>query len=669
MVAGIGALAVLAVGAFTVQAVVRAGGSGASSPEAAVERLAEAIAAEDPVAAAAALAPDEVATLGDLLAEVTDRAEDEGFAPEGDTFAGIDLTAEDLTYEVEPLAGDVARVHVVDGTLGYAFDPDDLSDRTRRLLPDEVEASSDEADISDEVDDVVDEDQAYLVTVRRGGGWFVSVAYTIAEQVVDGLDLAEADFDADVERRDPAPDPEAAVVALVEAIGQLDLRDVTAALPEDEWAVLVPYEEALTELLEGEAEDELAPDPDLEVTDIDVEVEEQGGGLAQVRVLGAEGTVEGSDGEVGWELDGWCLRSEVMEELVDDTCAAADDTYLGRALLPDDPTVVVVEERGGWVVSPVRTIFQGIRDVLPHLDHDVVVTLVGRPDLVEPAGEAPLGETFEVDLGDAGVATRTVTVPEDGEVIVTVDDETDAYLVDQDGDELERELEGYTVAAGRSYLLVLERQSRDGDAPVTVTLGRVVDEDLGEVSLSGTVEGVVSPAEPVRRVAFTVNREVTAEPVVDGDADVEVFEDGELACVEGERCSFAPGSDYLLVMRRGGLLGDDEVDVSVAFEVVAPPAPGSGSDATVDGDTVATGTLEDDLDVAFHDIVVPDGVSVVVTVAADDPDEDVDVELDGESYAVDGDEVLVVDGPLEATMEVYLFTAGPATYTITVEPA
>jgi hypothetical protein len=669
VIAGLGVVTLLTVGAVAVQALVGGGGDGANSPEAAVARLVDAVAAEDPVAAVAALAPDEVQSLGDLVTEIEDRAQDEGLAAEGDTFAGIDLTADDMEYEVDELGDGVARVTITDGTLGYSFDPDQLSEQSRRLV--DAGDSEGELDISDEAGGFGED--AFLVAVRRGGSWYVSLAYTLAEYVVDGLDLPEADFDAEPDLRDPAPDPEAAVIDLVEALGQGDAREIAAGLPEDEWRVLVPYEDALSELLEGSDGEGL--DADLEVTEAALDVQDLGDGARRVKILSAEGTVEGSDGEeIEWELDGWCFRTSGDEELWDELCDAVEGSYLARTVQDEAPSVVVVEDRGGWVVSPVRTVLDSVRAALPDLDHDIIVTMLGRPDLVAPDGEAPFGEAFEVELGSAGVATRTITAAADAELIVTVDDSTWWYLVDQDGDELDYGDDGYLVEEGREYLLVLQRQERAGAAPVTVTVGQVVHEDLGEVSLSGTVDGTLSAAGPVRRSTFTLDREVSAEIEVDGAAFVEIYEDGEYVCEGGDVCDFLPGSEYTLVMRgeEYDLHDGAEVDVSVSFTPIEPPPPGTALDATIDGGPAVNGELESG-ESAFHDLLIPAGVSVVVSVVADvegdEEDVDFDAYVEDEEFTESGDEEFVLEGPLDAEIEVYLYTDEPAGYVVLLSPA
>jgi hypothetical protein len=684
VVAAVGVLALLGVSALAVQALV-GGGSGADSPEAAVDRLAEAVTAEDPVAVAAALDPAEAESLGALVEDLEEHAQSNGFAPSGDTFAGIDLTAEDLEYEVDELGGGLARVEVVGGEVGYAFDPDQLGEETRTILGEDAERSSDRIDVDD-----VDGDPLRLVTVRRDGGWYVSVVHTLADWAVEGLDLPSADGDEELDRSDPAPDPETAVTAFVEAVVDGDVEGMAGHLAGDIGSVLRPYRDAVEDVL---GQGSFAVD--------DVEVEDAGeldDGGRRVRIVGAEGSFEIDGEEIGWELDGLCVRFDGFDEyfeqqydeyedeylyedgpfggmffdaMAEELCAMVEGSFVGEAM-GEGLSVVVVEDRGGWAVSPVDTVALAIRDLLPGLDRDALVALAGRPDLVTPEGEAPIGEVFEVDLGDHGAATRTLTAPRDMELVVGVEEEDAyAYVVGPDGEEPDYGEEGSVLEEGVEYRLVVQGYGYgSGAGIVPVGLGEVVSEDAGEVSLAGTFTGTLTTAEPVRRTSFTVDREVRAEVVLDGDVNVDVFEEGEPVCDDGDSCRFEPGTDYEIVLRGDyGEVIDAEREYEVGFDVAPPPVPGAADDATIDGATSVSGELSGEGDTVWHQIVVPEGASVIVTIEADEAGEDIDAFLSEGEHTDSGDEGFVLDGPIDEEIEVYLYSEGPTGYTITLEPA
>src|SRR5262245_40426723 len=82
LVAAAGLASLLVVGTVMISAL--AGGGGANSPEGAVRQLADAIAHEDPLAAADVLAPAEVRTLHDTLSAAADKAQQLGIVNAAD---------------------------------------------------------------------------------------------------------------------------------------------------------------------------------------------------------------------------------------------------------------------------------------------------------------------------------------------------------------------------------------------------------------------------------------------------------------------------------------------------------------------------------------------------------------------------------------------------------
>jgi hypothetical protein len=269
------------------------------------------------------------------------------------------------------------------------------------------------------------------------------------------------------------------------------------------------------------------------------------------------------------------------------------------------------------------------------------------------------------------------------------DEEAEVSLVGPDGEEVDRGDDGYLLDEGGSYVLVVQRLTREGDAPVALALGEALEDDLGEVSLSGTIAGTLTAAGPVHRKAFTLDRDLTVEIVADGDVYVDVLEDGELICTEGEECDFAPGYDYLIVVRRpyDEPLTTDDLDYEVAFEVVPeepddpddpdspndpdpdPEIPEGVDEATIDGGTSVEGYFDGEGATEYHEIIVPEGESIVVEILADEAGEDIDAYIAGDYYEDGGDETIYLDGPIYEELEVFLFSEGPTGYTITIEPA
>ena len=177
---------------------VTGGSGGASSPEAAVEDLAAALEEEDPVAALATMDPDEVEALGDVYESAAARAEAIGFAPDAAALGGVDIALSGLRYDVDELGDGVAKV-TVSGGADLTVTRDELGGRTEavveRLAEEDGEEPEDrlEGELEDEdlvvTDDEGDEVDPFVVTVRRGGGWYVSPLHTAAQYGVEALGL------------------------------------------------------------------------------------------------------------------------------------------------------------------------------------------------------------------------------------------------------------------------------------------------------------------------------------------------------------------------------------------------------------------------------------------------------------------------------------------------
>ncbi len=663
MIAVIGVLALLATSAFVLRAVT-GGGGGASSPEDAVQALADAIGSEDPAALASALAPDEVRSLSLLLDEVEQQAEEGGLAGPQRTFSGIDVSIADLELEVDELGDDVARVTVRDGAIGYEVEREGLSDRTRSLLPEDLDESG-SVGVDDFEDDEIED--FYLMTVRQGGGWYVSLTYTAASYAAEIWGLPEGDFDDDVELGDAAETPEDAARELVEAGGSLDVEGVRDRLPEGEWSVLGAYERAIEEVIEGDSDE-----VDLDITDLELEVDdvslevEGSSSTRKVVIAGAEGSVQWTDidGEQGadWELDGWCMEVSEYDGDGSEGCLFDDDALFGQVFDLGDPYVVVMEERSGWVVSPTATVVEMARELVPQITPDLFLNLIGRPDRIEPSGEIALGESVDVEVGPAGASTYSFTPDEDASVIVdsqSGDDWVEVSLIDAAGEWVDSaEGWGQEVVAGEEYRVVLEGAV---GAPVEIALGRVSVEDLPGDAFAAGLSGRLDLTTPVRQYRFSPPDDVAMTMTV-SDAVQASISGGDEYCEvypgESGSCSFQSGSDYVLTITSA----DDDPDVpfTVSFE--------EGGDATVDGDTFTTGSMYEDEN-AYHQLSVAEGVTATVVVTADDGESDIDVGWDqGTETSVGAVEEFTVYGPFDGELELYVYSAysSPVGYSIEV---
>jgi hypothetical protein len=487
LIAGIGIVALAGVGALAISALT--GGGGADTPEGAVEQLAAAIGAEDPLAAVDVIAPDEVRTLHDTLDTTARRAAgldlvESASAP----LAGIDLSVEDLELETETLADGYAKVTVRSGELRSTTEQAGFSELVREATAD------DDVDVTENVDlgDLAPEElDTFLMTVRRDGRWYVSAAYTVLEYVRAANDLPVADFGSGLARAAQlgAESPEAAARDTLDAVASSDWERLLELLPPGE-VPLYDYREALSELLdEGGAI--------FDVTEFDASARIDGDhALVSVRAAGTYDS-DGSAEPTEWELSGECLRltehdryddgfwsDDGFGESVDDALVAPSTTdqvtetstfafCLSRpGVIPiafeaeagDSPgpvTVRAVQRDGRWFLSPIATALGHVDGWVAGFDRRHLLSLLDMPERIEPDAAIVLGQAVEGTSEGFGLAyTYTLDGRAGQEVVGTTDDGSSGDLVfdgslqvrvfDPEGDELD---DAWGILQGQPVLL------------------------------------------------------------------------------------------------------------------------------------------------------------------------------------------------------------------------
>ncbi|WCO65165.1 hypothetical protein PO878_11715 [Iamia majanohamensis] len=637
----VGVLAVGAVGVLVVRAVT-GGSGGASSPEAAVEDLAAALEEEDPVAALAAMDPDEVEALGDVYEQAAARAAAIGFAPGEATLAGVDVALSGVTYDVEELGDGVARVTITDGEADLTVDGGTLGDRTEAVLERQAEADGGDPDGDRDgeleaedlvvTDDDGDEVEPFVVTVERGGGWYVSPLHTAAQYAVDALGLDAPTFPAP-DGGEGAADPEAAVMDLLVAAGDGD-GEATGELAAGAGGEAVRAYAGALEGLVGR----LGEDTSAEVDVLETEVAERDGGGRRVTITRLEGTLTYTDddgeerrADVSW--DGTCLDVETRslqgdgEAMTDDEEDAATVATSDLCLTEgwerigiDSLSVVVVEEDGGWRVDPLATLTDYADDVVPEVDGATVLRLLDVPELAEPTGSVAVGSPTDVELNDAGYAVLTLEATAGEAFTVSaelpddVDDELQAFLVAPDGSALSA-FDLVDPEESGEYLLVV---GKDGFSAGTATVrtSRLVRRDLtvGEAASGGlgqpgdVVEYAVDlEADATYRLVY--NQPDLLYSVVDPDGLslelTEGDEDGTATFTTDEAGTHAVRVES----------GSDATTGAFRVNVVEVPpfVLGNGTSAEASGEVLAPG------DSQFIDLTVQGGREVLVDVVADAP--------------------------------------------------
>lgn len=358
---------------------------GASSPQEAVEQLVLAGADQDPVAVLDMLSPAEVEGLDDVYDAARERAEEEGLVEDDGVTDALSVELSDLELDVDVLGDGIARVTVEDGRYEVTWDPEKLPERLAFLAEDGSRQSE-----SGDLADLFDGEQPVLTTVELDGRWYVTILGTVAHYAyedadraagLDGVDLAEPDYDAVADDVDPVvgEDPDEVVAHLVDAVNSGDLDQVLANLPEDLGRPLRPYVPVLEDVMEDEGwGDEIG----LEVAadDLDLRTEELDGGRLKVVVEGGRFSARATDvhGEDSGSLtiDGDCVTAE--ENGTDQGTECLSESGVADELGVDEIFFVLSKADGGYQLDPAATAAEYAGVVVENLTGEMLDELVAE---------------------------------------------------------------------------------------------------------------------------------------------------------------------------------------------------------------------------------------------------------------------------------------------------
>lgn len=232
---GIGVAVAVVAGVVALATLTSDGGS--ATPEAAVRKMADAVANEDVLGALDALVPAEREVVRDRLFDITAELGRLGVLEDKVDLAhvrGADVTVSGLELTTEPLSDDLAAVLVTGGSAGLSFTPADLP--AGPLFDDFLRSPEPVRDTTP----LGDDDDVRVVTVREGGDWFVSLGYTLAESVRRDSDAGELRVDKAVTPKG-AGSPERAVEEFAAAAAALDTRRLVELAAPGESAALQTY--------------------------------------------------------------------------------------------------------------------------------------------------------------------------------------------------------------------------------------------------------------------------------------------------------------------------------------------------------------------------------------------------------------------------------------------
>ena len=410
--------------------------SGADSPEAAVQALADAINDEDLDAVTEALVPGERDALADPIDDLLAELGRIGILTTGidtSTIPGLDLEIIDLSMLPTSIADDLATVRVT-GTLRATF--------FGRELPFGQALIETSGDTGLDLDNIPSPPPTpldiTLATVRRDGSWYVSIAYTIAElqRTETGWPLPDPSQALEPQG---AESPEAFVEAFVAAAEGLDIASLIAQLNPGEAEAAHRYAPSF---LLNNASSWAEGNTTIEISDLEYRIDVDGD-WADVHIDTMTMVTTQDDEWMGVMTlttryaDG-CVNSHATYEDMDES-DQYDDGYepflppgytleddgsltvcpvdgspsgtlgiLGAGLLgggASPPTLGLANHDGRWYLSPTRTIANQLLTALRQTDDGAGAELIRS--MFMPWGSTGFETTF-VETGEEITATTVI---------------------------------------------------------------------------------------------------------------------------------------------------------------------------------------------------------------------------------------------------------------------
>jgi hypothetical protein len=675
MVVVAGLLATAVVGTLVFRSISQSGGAG--DPESAVQRLADAVTAEDPVAAIAALDPSEVRTLGQFYKDTQTQAEKLGLTEDDKAFGGVDLRLEGLEYEVEKLGDDVAKVTVTDGELHWDVETEDFGPLVRDGVDEDQyddSGSVDQKELRYQRDGDDTDRDPFIMVVKRNGGWYVSPFFTLAEYVVDIGGFQKGDFDEEMKGKATAESPEDAVRDLADAVEKVDAGEVIDVLASDA-DVLRAYRGAITEAFEtslADCEDDCATDVEVSIDELELSSETVGADSAKVTITKASGSAtytdeDGDPAESAFDYDGTCITVTDKGDTEEPACFDEQTERFGL----DATFLMAVKEDGRWAVSPVATYLEYGRLVVESLDDNLMRRVAGTQAEVEDKEKVEFGQAFDAELNDAGWAVYSIELEAGTEVAVEIDDSSleddsaTAILFDEDDDQV-----GYddvvTIEEDGTYTLLVLRDTYAA-ATVEVTVGEVPSEPI---EVGTPVTGEVGEGEVVDYTFEGKAGDVVAISLDTEDLGLAVFDpDGEELYPDFDE-PYELETDGTYRIRVSGRFDTPSGEFTLLVE--PPPA------FTVDGEVPTgpiTGSLAFIADYSSYEVEVRADQKVTVTVT---PDAALDAGLNvySDNFEVDerinaggpgGVETFVLDGSVSTSWNIELVNVTEAAGTFTIQ--
>jgi hypothetical protein len=416
-------VALVGAGGFAVSKIVAGDDGGAASPTEVGTRLMDALSAEDALGVVDLLLPGERDMMRQPLIDIVDnlkRLEIVDNTASLEKVGGLDIAFADV--QVDPTDTNVAEIADIRITATGTASVDGATVPIGNLLIDEAFGGDRPALDSDPQDSAID---WKLATVKRDGRWYLSAFYSIAENTrQEGHDIPETPVVAR-----GADSPEGAVQAIFDAVDDLDVEALIAALNPNEAEALQRYAPMFIDGAQSGVDD---LDAKIAFSDIKYTVSGSGdrrtvaidGFNLKASANGTDVTVENKDGCVVFTSGDTTADSCQVAGSIDDALGVLglDETgdlkslikTVGDAFSDMKPVGITVQKVGGvWYVSPIGTYFDVYVSLLAALDKNELTDII---DGVKKVAESfSTSGIFGVggDSTDGGDTTDTGGISDD----------------------------------------------------------------------------------------------------------------------------------------------------------------------------------------------------------------------------------------------------------------
>jgi hypothetical protein len=388
------AVVLVGAGAGTSLALSGSNAAGASTPAGAVSSLFTALGNSDVIGMLDAVAPGERDAIEPGLQNIFDQLKRLGILSTGADLGhltGLSAQYKGFTTSTDELTAGVAAVTLTGGSVTGSVDPSQVPLATYfKDLLGAVLNGKPQTGTSPSTSPLV------LGTEEVGGGWYVSLGYTIAINALkDGGQSGVPPAAGEALQATGASTPQGAVQDLFNDISSLDLDGLLADLPPDEMAALDAYAPDWLPKAQS-AIDSVKGDVSIAFGNLTFTTQSLNGGtLVQI---GKGMTINLSAHGVQVTYASGCFTATYQGQTTHE-CRSQEPQAINKVLQVLPPAVqsiverissatpdvgfVTVEENGSWFVSPVRTVLQDISAALALFQPSDIQTFISSASAIE----------------------------------------------------------------------------------------------------------------------------------------------------------------------------------------------------------------------------------------------------------------------------------------------